>query len=126
MSGYERRGGFVLIEMMVTALIFLFIIAAIYVVSLMSDSTSQTGLTYIEISQDARLGIDRMVKELHQALSSTVNGATALLCNNVGSIQFSPTPFSGKVVSVAITVEKTSPSRRNMSATLNNRIRLRN
>ena len=128
---------------------------------LIGDSAARTGLTYIELSQDARLGIDRMVKELRNARRSTIsipdgsyitfkvldnpntiqyslgglNGTqlirteaetNTVLCNNVGSIQFSPSPFSGSIILISLQTQKTSPSRRNLTITLNANLKARN
>ncbi len=67
------RGGFTLIELMVTLGIFAFLIVAVYTFLAVGDSTTEAGLTYIEISQDARLGIDRMINELRSAQCSAVS-----------------------------------------------------
>ncbi len=161
MRGPKGRKGFSLIELTVAFGVFTILIAAIYMVLLIGDSTTRTGLTYIELSQDARLGIDRMIKELHNARRSTIGipdgsdiafqvpgnsntiqyslaglqgrqlirteaGTSTVLCNNVQSIQFSPSPFSGSVISIALQTEKTSLSRRNLTTALNVRLKARN
>lgn len=161
MRGIDSRKGFTLVELMVSLGIFAMLMAAVYTVLSISDSTTQTGLTSIELSQDARLGIDYMLKELHNARRSTISipdgssitfqvlgssniiqyslgglngiqlirseaGTNTVLCNNVQSIQFSPSPFSGRVISIDLQTRKTSLSRRNLTRTLNVRVKVRN
>jgi len=73
MKGFNNREGFTLVELMVTLGIFTILIAAIYAVLSIGDSTAQTGLTNIELSQNVRLGTARMLKELHNVRRSTVS-----------------------------------------------------
>jgi len=166
MRGLNGKKGFTIVELAVVLGIFTILIAGIYTVLLTSDSTMRTGLTYIELSQDVRLGIDRMIKELHNARRSTIsisdgsyiefqipgnsdtikyslgglNGRqlirtepaastdandSTVVCNNVQSIQFIPN-LSGSIISINLQTQKTSLSRRDLTATLNVRLKARN
>lgn len=73
MRGFNNKRGFTVIELMTAMCIFAVLIVAIYSILLIGDSTTRTGLTYIELSQDSRLGIDRMIRELRSARRSTIN-----------------------------------------------------
>ena len=161
MKGFNNREGFTLVELMVSLGIFTVLIAAIYTVLFIGDSTARTGLTKIELSQNVRLGIDRMLKELHNVQRSTISipdgsyiafqvpgnsniiqyslgglngrqlirteaGTDTVLCNNVQSVQFIPSPFSGSVISITLQTQKTSLSRRNLTTALNVRVKARN
>lgn len=161
MRNPNDRDGFTFIEMMVALGIFTVLMAGIYTVLVICDSTSRTGLTYIELSQDARLGIDRMIRELRNARRSTISipdgsyitfevpgnsntiqyslgglggrqlirtesEADTVLCNNVGSIQFSPSAFSGSIISITLQTQKTSLSRRDLTTSLNVSLKVRN
>lgn len=161
MKDLKDRSGFTIIELMVSLGIFTILIAGIYTVLLIGDSTMRTGLTYIELSQDVRLGIDRMIKELHNARRSTISipddsyitfqvpgnsniiqyslggldgrqlirtetGASTVLCNNVQSIQFSPSPFTGSIIFIMLQTQKTSLSRRIVTTALNVNLKVRN
>lgn len=61
-----------LVEALIVSVFFLIIIGAIYSVLRIGGSFSNTGITYIDVSADARLGIDRMIKELHGAKQNTI------------------------------------------------------
>ncbi len=161
MKGLNDREGFTLVELMVSLGIFTILVAVVYTVLLIGDSTTRTGLINIELSQNARLGIDRMLKELHNARRSTISipddsyitfqvpgnsniiqyslgglngrqlirteaGTGTVLCNNVQSVQFIPSPFSGSVISITLQTQKTSLSQRNLTTALNVRVKARN
>jgi prepilin-type N-terminal cleavage/methylation domain-containing protein len=82
MRDFNRKNGFTLFELMVVLGIFAVLIALIWNVLFTADSTTRTGLTYIELSQNIRLGIDRMIKELHNAQRSTITISTISKGNN--------------------------------------------
>ena len=161
MRDSSGRNGFTMIELMVVMGIFTTLMAGIYTILLMGGSTSQTGLTYIELSQNVRLGIDRMMKEMHNARRSTISisdgsyitfqvpgnsntiqyslgglsgrqlirtegGMSTVLCNNVQGVQFSPSPFSGGIISITLQTQKTSISRRNLTTALSVILKARN
>jgi len=163
MINLNDKKGFSFLEMMVVLGIFTTLTAGTYSIIVMGESTTHEGLTHIEISQDVRLGIDRMVKELRNAQSSTINipaagvinfqvlnnpniiqyalganpnedrltrseaGIDTILCKNVGSIQFSPSPFSGNTVTIDLQTEKTfGKSMRDLTTALNIDVRIRN
>ena len=161
MRGLDKKKGFTLIELMISLGFFTLLIIAIYAVLTMGDSTMKTGLTSIEVSQNARVGTGYMVKELYGAQVATVSisdgnsvtfqvpgnsntiqyslgglggkqlirteaGATKVLCNNVKTVQFSPSPFSGRTVSISLEIEKTSLSQRTLTKTLNVSAKVRN
>jgi len=163
MINLNDKKGFSFIEMMVVLGIFTIITAGTYRVIVMGESTTHEGLTHIEISQDVRLGIDKMVNELRNAESSTINipsagvitfqvlnnsntiqyalganpnedrltrteaGVDTILCKNIGSIVFSPSPFSGNTVTIDLQAEKKfGKSMRDLTAALNVDVRVRN
>jgi len=82
MRGLNRKKGFTLFELMVVLGIFAVLIALISNVLFTTDSATRTGLTYIELSQNVRLGIDKMTKELHNAQRSTITISTISEGNN--------------------------------------------
>jgi prepilin-type N-terminal cleavage/methylation domain-containing protein len=73
MKNFIWKRGFTLVELMVVSVVILILLSSLYRIILGGISASQTGLTYIEISHEARLGIERMIRELREAQSSTVS-----------------------------------------------------
>lgn len=59
--------GFTLVELMVVVVIFLIIIAAIYGVLSMGRQSWHTGNTQVEMQQETRKAMDRMVKEIRES-----------------------------------------------------------
>jgi len=153
--------GFTLLEIMVVSVCFCILVAGIYAVLDIGNLMTDTGFTYIELSQDTRLGVDQMIRELHcaqrgsisipdgdditfQVLGSaktiqyslggtdgtqlirTESGTATVLCNNVQSIQFSPSPFSGNTVLITLGVQKTSRLHRDFIATSSVNVTIRN
>lgn len=73
------RTGFTLIELMVVILIFSIIVAAIFGVLTMGRQSWQTGTTQVQLQQETRKAMDRMVKELRPAnLISIGAGASSM------------------------------------------------
>lgn len=153
--------GYTLVELMVCVLLLSLVAGAVGTVLLSSSSASQTGMTFIKVSEDARVGMNRMVEELRHAsrdtmtipdtaqvtfqvpgnanpiqytlggttgtqLIRTQNGVTTVFANNVQSLQFDPSPFTGALITVTLQVQKTSTARHNVANTLTGRAQLRN
>ena len=153
--------GWTFVELLVVLGVSLLLAGSFYTMFLASGSASATGLTAIEVSENARIGMDRMIRELRNARQATVsipasgevtfqvpgnvnsiryalggatgtqlirteNGASTVFCNNVQSLQLSPTPFSGRVITIALQVQKTAPSRHVVGHTYRGRLRVRN
>jgi prepilin-type N-terminal cleavage/methylation domain-containing protein len=54
------------------------------------------------------------------------DGVDTILCNNVQSISFNPSPFSGNIIFITLQSQKTSSSRRDLTASLNLNVKVRN
>jgi len=149
------------VELLVALGVSVLLVGSFYAIFLVSGSASATGLTAIEVSENARIGMDRMIRELRNATQSTIsipasgqitfqvpgngnviqyalggatgtelrrtqNGTTTVLCNNAQSLQFSPAPFSGRVITMALRVQKTAASRQVVGKSFSGRVRVRN
>lgn len=71
------RTGFTLIELMIVMLIFSIILGAMFAVMNMGKASWHSGDTQIQVQQEARKGMDRIVKELRQTGTSTIIGVPA-------------------------------------------------
>lgn len=67
------KKGFGLVEMLVVAAIFTFIITAVFNVLLTGSRGFETGDVQIEVEQEARRAIDYMVKELRQTNANKIS-----------------------------------------------------
>lgn len=76
-----KRYGFTLVELIVVIFIFSIIMAAIFAVLSMGRQSWHTGSTQVDLQQETRRGMDRMVKELRQSgqtkLFTIIGGVTA-------------------------------------------------
>ena len=54
------------------------------------------------------------------------NGASNIVCADVQKLAFSPNPFSGKLITVTLRLEKSSRSQRGADSELTSRIKVRN
>ncbi len=68
-----KRYGFTLVELMVVIFIFSIIMAATFTVLSMGRQSWHTGSTQVELQQETRRAMDRMVRELRESASSQVN-----------------------------------------------------
>ena len=66
--------GFTLVELMIVMLIFSIILGAMFAVMNMGKASWHSGDTQIQVQQEARKGMDRIVKELRQTGTSTIIG----------------------------------------------------
>lgn len=162
MRKFNAGKGVTIVEMMVSLAVFATLVAGVYTVLIVFDSTTSSSLTYIELSQYTRIGIDMMAKELRGAMLNTVSipnantivfqtpssnsnniqyslggiegkqlirtvsGTTAILCNNVEDIEFGPSPFSGKMVSIDLKMQKDSSCQQNLTSFANINVSPRN
>ena len=91
------RAGFTLVELMTVAVIFLIVFTAIFLVLTMGRRSWQIGSAQVELQQEARRGMDAMIKELRQASSIDPTTFTDDLSNNI--IRFT---LSGQTVQFAV------------------------
>lgn len=68
---------FTLIELMIVLLIFTIILGGILTVMTMGRTSWQSGNTQVVVQQEARKGIDKMVRELRQSRPDTIVGVPA-------------------------------------------------
>ena len=153
--------GLTLVELLVGSTLLAVIVGAAYTVLSAGERLTRTNLAYVEVSEEARRGMERMVNELRSAQRNTVsiphgdqitfqvpgnpspiqyavggadgttllrteNGVSTVVCNNVQRVQFGPSPFSGRVISITLQVQRTSPSDPTLSMGLQGRVRVRN
>ena len=71
------RRGFSLIEFMIVLLIFSIIMGSVFSVMTVSKTSWYSGSTQIEVQQETRRGMDRMVKELRQTNPTKITGVPA-------------------------------------------------
>lgn len=64
--------GFTLIELMVVIFIFLIISAAVYGILTIGRQSWYIGSTQVELQQEVRRGMDRMIRELRQSGQNTI------------------------------------------------------
>lgn len=72
-SSFSSSAGISLIEILVTALIFSLIIVAIFGVLEMGNRTFPNDLGLLDLQQQARQGMDRMIREIRQSSASGVS-----------------------------------------------------
>jgi len=72
-----KRYGFTLVELMVVIFIFSIIMAATFAVLSIGRQSWHTGSTQVELQQETRRAMDRMVKELRQSGQTTIVGVLA-------------------------------------------------
>src|SRR5574341_814271 len=78
MAMRRRTAGFTLLEILIGALIFFVVLAAVYVLQQDSMNTYAQAEDAAALQQAARLALDRMAQELRMAGYSSVNTATPL------------------------------------------------
>lgn len=173
--------GFTLVELMVVVLILLIIIAGIFGVLNVGRQSWYTGGTQVELRQETRKAMDRMVKELRQSETAVISvpaddswyntitfqvpedtdgdgdvidadsniewgnqityslgglnneqvlrtssGSTAVLANDVVSLQFRRSTATPNIVEISLQAQKDAMPGRTMQADLNSQVSLRN
>lgn len=92
----KKISGFTLIEIMVTFVIMSFIVWSIYAIFNMADKTWNFDMGIVDLQQDARQAMDKMVKEIRQTRSSIViiTGGTQISFQVPIDITTSPVTYS--------------------------------
>lgn len=67
--GTDHDGGFTLIEILVTLLLFAMVTTAFYQVLFSGTRGSRTARAVVRVSDEARLGLNRMIRDTRQAVS---------------------------------------------------------
>jgi prepilin-type N-terminal cleavage/methylation domain-containing protein len=75
MRGESSEAGFTLVELLVAMLIFGFISTSIYLVVYSGVRSSETARTVADISEEARLGLNRMIRDTREAERLTAAAA---------------------------------------------------
>ena len=71
-SGMKSRKGFTLVELMVSSSIFVFLIMVLYGIIQAGTSVYFVDSTFLDLQQQARNAMDRIVREARESKSSTV------------------------------------------------------
>jgi len=69
--------GLTLVELMIVLLIFSIILGAIFAIMNVSRTSWQTGNVQVEMQQETRKGMDRMLRELRQSGQTIITGVPA-------------------------------------------------
>jgi len=69
---FQKSHGFTLMEMLITIMLFSFIMAGVYAVTAAGENSWQVNQVKIELQQEMRKAMDNMIHELRQAGDSSI------------------------------------------------------